>query len=77
MSETIFPEFFQGNAVFGGDKINKRLFGKWHDNITIQKPAKSSDLTGTIEPIYFSGICSTCPDISTLLLRPFNFTISV
>ena len=27
--------------------------------------------------IHFSGICSTCPDISTLLFRPFNFTISV
>ena len=27
--------------------------------------------------IYFSGICSTCPVYSTLLFRPFSFTISV
>ena len=42
-----------------------------------KNPAKSSDLTGTIEPIYFSGICSTCPVYSTLLFSPFSFTISV
>ena len=27
--------------------------------------------------IYFSGNASTCPVYSTLLLRPFSFTISV